>query len=122
MKSGDSSKQFPANAVQWEAVLARAPGKDRPLTVEEEAKWSAAVVVNGGGYQAAMVAVAAKRETGRRGLQRSPVKKLVSVRYSPEVLAHFKSGGAGWQTRMDEALKQWVTAHGRKSNPAQGKT
>ncbi len=38
-------------------------------------------------------------------------KQLVSVRYSPEVLAYFKSGGAGWQTRMDEALRQWVAVH-----------
>lgn len=122
MKSGGSSKKFPANAAQWEAVIARAPGKDRPLTAKEEAKWSNAVVVNGGGYQAARAAVAAKRKPGQRGLQRSPTKQLVSVRYSPEVLAHFKSAGAGWQTRMDEALKQWVSTHGRKSHASQGKT
>lgn len=32
-------------------------------------------------------------------------KVLVSLRLSPEVLAHMKSTGAGWQTRLDEALK-----------------
>jgi len=42
---------------------------------------------------------------------------LVSVRYSPEVLAYFKAGGAGWQTRMDDALKQWVARQG-KAGPA----
>jgi uncharacterized protein (DUF4415 family) len=34
----------------------------------------------------------------------------VSVRYSADVLAYFKAGGAGRQTRMDEALKQWVAS------------
>jgi uncharacterized protein (DUF4415 family) len=32
-------------------------------------------------------------------------KEQVSVRYSPEVLSYFRSTGAGWQTRMDMALK-----------------
>ena len=40
--------------------------------------------------------------------QGAPTKQLVSVRYSPEVLAFFKAGGTGWQSRMDDALKQWV--------------
>jgi uncharacterized protein (DUF4415 family) len=35
---------------------------------------------------------------------------LLSLRYSPEVVEYFKSTGEGWQTRMDEALKQWVAA------------
>jgi len=122
MKSGGLSKKFPANAAQWEALIARAPGKDRPLTAKEEAKWSNAVLVNGGGYQAARAAVAARRKPGQRGLQRSPTKQLVSVRYSPEVLEYFKSEGSGWQTRMDEALKQWVSARGRKAHASQGKT
>ena len=115
MKSDDSSKKFPTNAREWEAVIAQAPGVDRPLTNEEIAQWNGAVLVNGGGYQAAKAAVAARRKAGQRGAQRAPVKQLVSVRYSPEVLAYFKSAGAGWQTRMDDALKQWVTSHARES-------
>ena len=118
MKSGGSSKtflsNFPSTAPQWEEVIARAPGDDRPLTPDEEGRWNTAVFVNGGGYQAARAAVAQRRKPGQRGRQRSPTKQLVSVRYSPEVLAYFKSQGAGWQTRMDEALKQWVSVQGRK--------
>jgi uncharacterized protein (DUF4415 family) len=64
-----------------------------------------------GGYKAVRVAIAAKRKQGERGAQVEPTKQLVSVRYSPEVLAFFRAGGAGWQTRMDDALKQWVTVH-----------
>ena len=45
-----------------------------------------------------------------RGRPKSPnPKQLVSVRYSPEVLAYFKSTGAGWQARMDGALREYVS-------------
>jgi len=41
---------------------------------------------------------------GKRGPQKAPTKKLVSLRLSPEVIEHFKAGGPGWQTRIDGAL------------------
>jgi uncharacterized protein (DUF4415 family) len=42
-------------------------------------------------------------------------KQLVSVRYSPEVLAYFKSTGEGWQSRMDLVLREYVTRHSRRA-------
>jgi len=42
-------------------------------------------------------------------------KQLVSVRYSPEVLAYFKSTGEGWQSRMDGVLRQYVTRQARRA-------
>ena len=41
-------------------------------------------------------------------------KQLVSVRYSLEVLAYFKSTGEGWQSRMDGVLRKYVTRHSRR--------
>jgi uncharacterized protein (DUF4415 family) len=41
-------------------------------------------------------------------------KQLVSVRYSQEVLAYFKSTGEGWQSRMDGVLREYVTRHSRR--------
>lgn len=41
---------------------------------------------------------------GKRGPQKAPTKKLVSLRLSPEVVDHFKSTGRGWQTRIDSTL------------------
>lgn len=35
-------------------------------------------------------------------------KQLVSIRYSPEVLDFFRSSGAGWQSRMDAVLREYV--------------
>jgi uncharacterized protein (DUF4415 family) len=65
-------------------------------------------VVNGGGYAAVRASWAQKRLVGQGGPQHQPTKKSVSVRYSPEVLAFFKATGAGWQTRMNDALLDWV--------------
>ncbi len=51
-----------------------------------------------------------------RGRPKSANKKLlVSVRYSPEVVAYFKSTGKGWQSRMDGVLRKYVTRHSRSS-------
>ncbi|MFZ1940624.1 MAG: BrnA antitoxin family protein [Terracidiphilus sp.] len=41
---------------------------------------------------------------GKRGPQKAPTKKLVSLRLSSEVIDHFRSTGPGWQTRIDSTL------------------
>ena len=46
-------------------------------------------------------------------------KQLVSIRYSPEVLDFFRSSGAGWQTRMDAVLREYVESRsGRDAEEA----
>lgn len=51
-----------------------------------------------------------------RGRPRSPnTKQLVSIRYSPEVLAYFRSTGEGWQTLIDRVLREYVTKRSRQS-------
>lgn len=53
----------------------------------------------------------------RRGRPAGTGKKTqTTVRISKEVLAFFRATGPGWQTRMDEALKQFVASH-RRSRP-----
>jgi uncharacterized protein (DUF4415 family) len=113
MKLSDTSKKFPASSKEWAEVIKAAPGKSRAMTAQEDAMWSKGTVVKGGGYKAAREAVAAQRRQGERGPQVSPTKQLVSVRYSPEVLEFFRASGAGWQSRMDEVLKQWVAKHSK---------
>ena len=52
-----------------------------------------------------------------RALRGRPIsanrKLLVSVRYSPEVVAYFKSTGEGWQSRMDGVLRKYVERQSR---------
>jgi uncharacterized protein (DUF4415 family) len=43
-----------------------------------------------------------------RGPNKAPTKKLVSLRLSPEVVEHFKSTGEGWQSRIDDTLREAV--------------
>jgi uncharacterized protein (DUF4415 family) len=51
-----------------------------------------------------------------RGRPKSENKKLlVSVRYSPDVLAYFRSTGEGWQARMDGVLQQYVAKQSRRA-------
>jgi uncharacterized protein (DUF4415 family) len=51
-----------------------------------------------------------------RGRPKSENKKLlVSIRYSPEVVAYFKSTGEGWQSLMDSVLRQYVARHSRSA-------
>lgn len=55
------------------------------------------------GMPASMAAAFANRG----GRPRSPVKRVpISLRIDPDVLAAFKATGAGWQTRMNEALAE----------------
>ena len=35
-------------------------------------------------------------------------KRPINIRLSPEVLAYFRATGPGWQTRVDEALRDFV--------------
>ena len=44
-----------------------------------------------------------------RGKQKSPTKEQVTIRLSPDVLAYFKDNGTGWQTRIDIALKDYIS-------------
>ena len=46
----------------------------------------------------------------RRGRPPASSRKvLLSVRYSAEVVEFFRSTGEGWQSRMNDVLKEYVT-------------
>lgn len=48
----------------------------------------------------------------RRGRPKSEApKKPISIRLSQDVLDAFKADGPGWQTRIDEALRDWLKTH-----------
>ena len=103
MKSGTTSKPFPMKPEEITAAIATAPERvddpecpyDPNDSAAVEAFWKNATV----------------RRPGQRGPGRRAKKVLLSVRYSPEVVEYFKSTGEGWQTRMDEALKEWMVSH-----------
>lgn len=49
------------------------------------------------------------RSPGQRGRQKRPTKILITMRFSPEVLAYFKADGDGWQTRINAVLREYVS-------------
>ncbi|MGB5734932.1 MAG: BrnA antitoxin family protein [Thiohalocapsa sp.] len=49
-----------------------------------------------------------KRHPGRPKAEAT--KERVTIRLSPEVTAYFRATGKGWQTRLDDALKEYVHA------------
>lgn len=51
----------------------------------------------------------ARRRVGRPAGSGS--KELVAIRFDREILAAFRAAGPGWQTRMNEALKDWLKRH-----------
>lgn len=38
-----------------------------------------------------------------------------AIRLSSDVIEYFKSTGAGWQSRIDAALRDWISGHPPKS-------
>lgn len=48
----------------------------------------------------------------RRGRPKKAVtKQRITMRLSRDVVDAFRATGKGWQTRMDEALKDWLKEH-----------
>lgn len=41
-----------------------------------------------------------------RGFQKAPLKKHISLRLDPDILEWFKSQGLGYQSRINDALRQ----------------
>jgi uncharacterized protein (DUF4415 family) len=55
--------------------------------------------------------LAAKLGVKPRGPQKSPTKEKITIRLSPDVVQKFKGTGAGWQSRVDAALRDWLKSH-----------
>ena len=121
MKRANTSPTFTAEQVK--AAIEAAPDQVRdadcpydpndPKAVAEYFK--SAVVTHGGGYQVVRMALAAKRKPGQRGPGKRPPKEVINIRLSPEVISAFRSTGAGWQTRVDGALQDWLKLHKPKT-------
>jgi uncharacterized protein (DUF4415 family) len=81
-------------------------------TLEENKAINAGIAVDPDTYELSDTELKQlKRLPGQRGNQKMPTKVQVSVRISPEVVSYFKAKGQGWQTRMDEALKEYIAEH-----------
>ncbi|MDN7181121.1 BrnA antitoxin family protein [Caballeronia sp. SEWSISQ10-4 2] len=50
-----------------------------------------------------------KRRGGRPKVAKPKVS--VTIRYDHDVVERFKASGDGWQTRMNDALRDWIKTH-----------
>lgn len=55
--------------------------------------------------------LAKARRVGRPVSETPKIKR--SIRFSAEVISYFRATGKGWQTRMDHALKEWISMQKR---------
>jgi uncharacterized protein (DUF4415 family) len=96
-----------AKASRRPAIVLPTPEEDREITAAANADPDALPLTPA--QLEAMVPMGTLR--GRPRL--ATPKQLVSIRYSPEVLAYFRATGDGWQSRMDSVLRAYVARRSR---------
>lgn len=111
MKLVTTEKPFPSTAEEWEAVIAEAPESvddpecpydpNDPRSVD--AFWDHAIVSHS---HAELREKLAKRRT--RGPQKAPLKVPTTIRFDADVLAALKATGKGWQTRVNQVVREWI--------------
>jgi len=109
MKPNAISKKF-FSPEQIEAALAAVP--ERPVYDEENppttaADWDGAIVSHS--YAELREKLAERRRT--RGPQKAPLKVSTTIRFDADVLAALKATGKGWQTRVNEVMRDWLRTH-----------
>mgnify|MGYP001606821219 CR=1 FL=1 len=84
-------------------------GEVRELTAEDMQLFRPASEVLPHDLLAGLVAL--KKQRGERGPQKLPTKVPTTIRFDADVLAALKASGKGWQTRVNEAVKDWLKTH-----------
>ena len=77
--------------------------------VSDNPEWTAEDFAKARPFSDVFPELAAKMRV--RGKQKAVTKVSTTIRLSSEVVEHFRSAGPGWQSRIDDALKDWVAAH-----------
>lgn len=78
----------------------------RELTDEDMTRMRTMADVLPAGLQRAIL------QRGQRGPQHAPTKVKTTMRLSRDVVEHFKEQGPGWQSRIDQALREYIREHG----------
>jgi uncharacterized protein (DUF4415 family) len=81
-------------------------------TVEDDTQINAGIAADPDTFELSDAAF--NRLTPMRGRGRplgSGEKVQMTVRFDAEIIDTFKSTGEGWQTKMNDALKDWLKTH-----------
>ncbi len=91
-------------------------GKFRLITPtdEEDAAINRGIAADPDTFEVSAEQMKAMQPLGKRARGRprlGSTKELVSIRYDADVISAFRASGEGWQTRMNDALKDWLRTH-----------
>jgi len=75
-------------------------------TAEEDAIINRGIRADPDAPEATAADLARARKPGRPPAAHT--KMQLTVRYDRDVVEAFKAGGPGWQTRMNDVLRQWL--------------
>lgn len=76
--------------------------------VSDNPEWSEEEFAEARPFDEVFPALAAKARKVR-GAQKRPTKVSTTIRLSREVVDHFRATGEGWQSRIDHALRDWIS-------------
>ena len=55
-----------------------------------------------------------------RGKQKAPTKEAISIRLDSDILVYYRATGKGWQSRINETLRKYVTGSEESREEEQG--
>ena len=85
-------------------------------TDEEDSAINRGIAADSDTYEVPAGDFAKMKRVGARGRPRLEKRKvLLSVRYDADIVEQFRATGDGWQSRMNDALRQWLDQHGGKA-------
>ncbi len=80
-------------------------------TPEEDAKINAGIASDPDTYELTKAEFAQLRPAIGRPKSTVPLKVPTTIRFDADVLATLKATGKGWQTRVNEAVREWLKTH-----------
>ena len=95
------------NAMKREEVLAAL----RAVPIEKDFVWDGQDEDERPLGRLEMQAGVAKAGAKRGRPAGSGTKQQVAIRFDRDVLAALRATGPGWQTRVNEAMREWVKSH-----------
>ncbi len=84
------------------------PDDDNPIWTKEE-------FANSVTFDQLPESLRAMLSSRKRGPQKAPTKKLISIRLSQDVVHEFRATGPGWQSRVDSILKDWLKKKAKRT-------
>ena len=85
------------------------PNRPKRSTPDDEnPEWTKAHFARSVRLEGLPIVLQEKLKRHVRGERKSPIKIPISIRLSKDVVDELRGTGAGWQSRVDDALRSWL--------------